>query len=139
MATSSTTTTKNNFEASKNILSVEWNDTENAVRLIDQRLLPNTFKVESFNTVLTVAKAIKDMVVRGAPAIGAAGAYGMVIAAKKTKNNDELLSTLQATTPDKALLLPATVTNIFLLESSLSSLIMFNRRCVCLCAEQTKL
>ena len=98
MATSSTTTsTKNNFEASKNILSVEWNDTENAVRLIDQRLLPNTFKVESFNTVLTVAKAIKDMVVRGAPAIGAAGAYGMVIAAKKTKNNDELLSTLQAT------------------------------------------
>ena len=99
MATSSTTTTtKNNFEASKNILSVEWNDTENAVRLIDQRLLPNTFKVESFNTVLTVAKAIKDMVVRGAPAIGAAGAYGMVIAAKKTKNNDELLSTLQFST-----------------------------------------
>ena len=84
MATSSTTT-KNNFEASKNILSVEWNDTENAVRLIDQRLLPNTFKVESFNTVLTVAKAIKDMVVRGAPAIGAAGAYGMVIAARKLR------------------------------------------------------
>ena len=59
----------NNFEASKNVRTVEWNRRENAVELIDQRLLPNTFKVDSFNTVNKVAKAIKDMVVRGAPAI----------------------------------------------------------------------
>ena len=85
----------NNFEASKNVRTVEWNRREHAVELIDQRLLPNTFKVDSFNTVNKVAKAIKDMVVRGAPAIGAAGAYGMVVAASKTTTNEDLLSTMK--------------------------------------------
>ena len=82
-----------NFESSKNVLTVEWKD--GAVHLIDQRLLPNTFVVKSFATVNGLAKAIKDMVVRGAPAIGAAGAYGMVLAAKSCTNAGGLVSKLE--------------------------------------------
>ena len=81
-----------NFESSKNVRTVEWKD--GAVHLIDQRLLPNTFVVKSFATVNGLAKAIKDMVVRGAPAI-AAGAYGMVIAAKSCTDSGALVSTLE--------------------------------------------
>ena len=65
-----------------------WSAAGRAVLLIDQRLLPNDFKVESFGTVASLAQAIRDMVVRGAPAIGAAGAYGMVIAAKSAAPGD---------------------------------------------------
>ena len=51
------------------------------VMLIDQRLLPGQFVVTGFDSVATVAAAFRDMVVRGAPAIGATGAYGMALAA----------------------------------------------------------
>ena len=59
--------------------SVYWDNRQ--VMLIDQRLLPAKFVVAGFATVEEVALAIRDMVVRGAPAIGAAGAYAMVLAA----------------------------------------------------------
>jgi len=48
--------------------------------LIDQRLLPGKFVLQKIYSLADTAKAIKTMVVRGAPAIGAAGAYGMVFA-----------------------------------------------------------
>ncbi len=50
------------------------------VRVIDQRLIPHEFKVVSYNSFEEVADAITSMVVRGAPAIGAAGCYGMALA-----------------------------------------------------------
>ena len=61
------------------VRSVFWENRQ--VMLIDQRLLPGQFVVAGFDTVAKVAAAIRDMVVRGAPAIGAAGAYGMALAA----------------------------------------------------------
>jgi translation initiation factor eIF-2B subunit alpha/methylthioribose-1-phosphate isomerase len=51
------------------------------LHLIDQRLLPRATVVRSLTRVDEVAEAIRDMVVRGAPAIGVAAAYGMAIAA----------------------------------------------------------
>jgi len=51
---------------------------ENTVKFIDQRKLPYKFEIYTAKTVDDVAFAIKDMVVRGAPAIGAAAVYGMV-------------------------------------------------------------
>ncbi|MBI5000378.1 MAG: S-methyl-5-thioribose-1-phosphate isomerase [Euryarchaeota archaeon] len=48
--------------------------------LIEQRLLPRTLKVVRLSTVEKAAKAIEDMAVRGAPAIGAAAAYGLALA-----------------------------------------------------------
>ncbi len=59
--------------------SVFWE--ENQVKMVDQRLLPGAFEIVGFDTVEGVAAAIREMVVRGAPAIGAAAAYGMALAA----------------------------------------------------------
>jgi S-methyl-5-thioribose-1-phosphate isomerase len=50
------------------------------VAFIDQRLLPHRFEVVTAGTVEDVAARIEDMTVRGAPAIGGAGAYGMAVA-----------------------------------------------------------
>lgn len=62
--------------------TVEWDKTHQQVRMIDQRLLPGEFKVVSFEDYHQVADAIQSMVVRGAPAIGAAAAFGMALAAQ---------------------------------------------------------
>lgn len=56
-----------------------WDD--GALFLLDQRLLPNQEVVVRCGTVEEVERAIKTMVVRGAPAIGCSAAYGMAIAA----------------------------------------------------------
>jgi methylthioribose-1-phosphate isomerase len=68
------------------VRSVFWENRQ--VMLIDQRLLPGQFVVAGFDTVEKVAAAIRDMVVRGAPAIGAAGAYGMAVAAFASPASD---------------------------------------------------
>ncbi len=54
---------------------------ENRLEMLDQRILPTRVEWLSFNSAEEVAQAIKDMVVRGAPAIGIAAAYGMALAA----------------------------------------------------------
>lgn len=51
------------------------------VKMIDQNKLPFDFKIAEYCNYMEVAAAIRDMTVRGAPAIGAAGAYGMALAA----------------------------------------------------------
>ena len=50
----------------------------NAVQLINQPLLPHRFEIVGMENHLETARAIRDMVVRGAPAIGATAAYGAV-------------------------------------------------------------
>ncbi|MGQ9489545.1 MAG: S-methyl-5-thioribose-1-phosphate isomerase [Anaerolineae bacterium] len=59
-----------------------WED--NQLKMIDQRVLPLRFEVQSYHDYRDVARAISDMVVRGAPAIGAAGAFGMALAAQQS-------------------------------------------------------
>lgn len=59
---------------------------EDTLYLIDQRKLPLTHEIFQCKTYEDVDYAIKDMVVRGAPAIGAAAAYGVVLAAKQFIN-----------------------------------------------------
>ncbi|WP_119287337.1 S-methyl-5-thioribose-1-phosphate isomerase [Azohydromonas sediminis] len=51
-----------------------------ALHVIDQRLLPHAFAVERLTTPADVEHAIRDMVVRGAPLIGATAAYGVALA-----------------------------------------------------------
>ncbi len=76
--------------------TVFWED--NQLKMIDQRILPGRFEVVSFRDHTSVARAIKDMVVRGAPAIGAAAAFGLVLAGYESKasSSQNLLSDLQA-------------------------------------------
>src|ERR1700726_4423724 len=50
------------------------------VQEIDQTLLPHQFVVRDFRTMEDAERAIRTMVVRGAPLIGAAAAYGMALA-----------------------------------------------------------
>jgi len=56
---------------------------DNKVKFIDQRKLPYNIEIYTAKTVDDIIFAIKEMVVRGAPAIGAAAAYGMVIGKKE--------------------------------------------------------
>lgn len=60
--------------------SVEWQG--NGLQIIDQRKLPTELEVLQCDTVQQVHDAIHHMAVRGAPAIGAAGAFGIAIAAR---------------------------------------------------------
>ncbi|MCP4692504.1 MAG: S-methyl-5-thioribose-1-phosphate isomerase [Desulfobacterales bacterium] len=63
-----------------------WSEAD-VVKVIDQRLLPHEFVVLDLNTVDDVIMAIKEMVVRGAPLIGATGAYGVYIAARNARRD----------------------------------------------------
>ena len=61
------------------IKTIEWVD--NKSRMIDQTILPYEFKTVDISTAEEMFYAIKDMIVRGAPAIGIAGAHGVSLAA----------------------------------------------------------
>jgi methylthioribose-1-phosphate isomerase len=56
--------------------------------LIDQKALPHKLRYVALSDYRQVAKAIKDMTVRGAPAIGVAAAYGLALAALSAKGKD---------------------------------------------------
>jgi methylthioribose-1-phosphate isomerase len=56
---------------------------EGAIEMLDQRVLPERQVYLSFDSAIGVAGAIRDMVVRGAPAIGCAAAYGVAVEAKR--------------------------------------------------------
>src|SRR4051812_19279985 len=62
------------------IESIRWSDDGKAVRILDQRLLPAREEYRELRTVDDVRDAIATLAVRGAPAIGIAGAMGMVLA-----------------------------------------------------------
>jgi methylthioribose-1-phosphate isomerase len=63
------------------IQPIKWRD--NTLYLLDQRALPHQQLWLEYDHPDDVAKAIKDMVVRGAPAIGITAAYGVVLAARQ--------------------------------------------------------
>ncbi len=63
------------------IKTIEW--VEDFSRMIDQTILPYEFKTVDIKTCEEMFFAIKDMIVRGAPAIGIAGAHGVALAAQE--------------------------------------------------------
>src|SRR5258708_124377 len=67
---------------SRHCRTVDFDEDANAVLLIEQRLLPHEFKIIATRTFPDTARAIKDMVVRGAGAIGATAAYGLAQGAR---------------------------------------------------------
>jgi len=75
--------------------TIEWKD--NKVVMIDQTKLPNELVYVEFTDYNEVANAIKTLVVRGAPAIGVSGAFGLALAAlqSKAKTKDDLLKDLE--------------------------------------------
>ena len=64
----------------KDLRPIIWDDDKKELILIDQRKLPNKLEYFICKSYEDVALAIKDMVVRGAPAIGVSAAYGLALA-----------------------------------------------------------
>lgn len=67
--------------------TIRWLD-EGGVSMIDQRLLPRQVTYNTYHTPEEVGGAIKDMVIRGAPAIGAAAAFGLALVPGSVKSDD---------------------------------------------------
>ena len=97
---------KNNYDS---IRAVQWSG--GCVRLLDQRYLPQKVVYRDLESCSEVAESISDMVVRGAPAIGIAAAYGVVLAAtqryRQSPNNWR-----QNLAADEAMLLKARPTAV---------------------------
>lgn len=66
---------------SKQIYTVEWRNSDHALLLIDQILLPHQYEFVVCHSYNEAGEAIRSMKVRGAPAIGVTAAYAMVLAA----------------------------------------------------------
>ena len=76
--------------------TIRW-DNKGTVQMIDQRKLPLEFVVVEFDDYHDVAMAIKEMYIRGAPAIGAAAAFGLALAARQSRavTHEGLLADLE--------------------------------------------
>ena len=76
--------------------TVEWKNDK--VIMIDQTKLPNDLVFVEYDNFNQVANAIKTLVVRGAPAIGVSGAFGLALAVLQSKatSKEELLTDLEA-------------------------------------------
>jgi len=70
-----------------------------AVNMIDQRILPDILQIYRADSVEKVAKAIENMTVRGAPAIGATAAYGLALAQIKGEDIRRSCDRLRKTRP----------------------------------------
>ncbi len=77
------------------VYPVIWS--EDSVLLIDQTRLPNEYTFVEISRCEDMAQAIKTMIVRGAPAIGVAAAYGMYLGAREiqTQDRNEFLTQLE--------------------------------------------
>jgi len=75
--------------------TIEWKN--NSVIMIDQTKLPNSLEYVTYTDYNQVAGAIRTLVVRGAPAIGVSGAFGLALAALQSnaKEKDELINYLE--------------------------------------------
>jgi methylthioribose-1-phosphate isomerase len=80
------------------VSALKWNgDVDGFLEIIDQRLLPAEYVKLQCRTIDNVCRAIKTLSVRGAPAIGVAAAYGLVLGIQKssTENLQQALSLLE--------------------------------------------
>lgn len=77
------------------IKTLVWN--KNVLEIIDQTLLPQTERYIKLRTIEEVYDAIKTLKIRGAPAIGLAASFGLLLAAKKAKgkNKKEFLTSMK--------------------------------------------
>ena len=92
--------------------TLEWRD--GVLQMLDQRLLPHQTVYLDYTDYEQVAEAIRDMVIRGAPAIGVAAGYGLALAAAHSRASDA--ASLRAELLKAALVLRAarpTAVNLF--------------------------
>jgi len=76
------------IEKMGNPQTIGYNLEKDVVETIDQRILPFQYKIIEISNLFEAREAISDMIVRGAPLIGVTAAYGMFLAARKTRELD---------------------------------------------------
>ena len=88
--------------------TIDWDYEKNNIIMIDQTLLPAEYRIIECSTIDSLCEAIISLRVRGAPALGAAGGYGVALASIKSnassldaliKNIENAGKTLIATRP----------------------------------------
>src|ERR1700744_502592 len=67
-----------------------WPHGETSVEVIDQTKLPHEFRTVMLRNTTDAVRAIKQMIVRGAPLIGATAAYGMALAMREDASDEAL-------------------------------------------------
>src|SRR5438552_13468342 len=85
--------------------AIEWCD--GYLEVIDQTALPARLEIAELRTVSDVVDAIQRLVVRGAPAIGVCGGYGVVIGLAEGRSPDELIKTIGDARPTAVNLMKA--------------------------------
>lgn len=65
--------------------TIDWSNEDNCIVLIDQTMLPRKLVVRKCRSIPVLNEAIINLRVRGAPALGAAGAFGVALAANRTR------------------------------------------------------
>ena len=67
--------------------TIDWNDANSTIVMIDQTLLPVEYKVIECDNIASLTEAISSLRVRGAPALGATGGFGIALAATCSSAN----------------------------------------------------
>ena len=78
--------------------TIDWNKESNSVVLVDQTLLPKEYRIIECKTLSSLCEAIKSLRIRGAPALGAAGGFGIALSAflSEAKNLETMMTDLEA-------------------------------------------
>jgi len=76
--------------------TIDWNDENDTIIMVDQTLLPQEYKMIECKALELLTEAIRSLRVRGAPALGAAGGFGIALAAAKSTagSMEELMNEL---------------------------------------------
>ncbi|MBW4524466.1 MAG: S-methyl-5-thioribose-1-phosphate isomerase [Phormidium tanganyikae FI6-MK23] len=103
------------------VYPVVWND--DRVLLIDQTRLPSEYALVEISCCDDMARAIKTMIVRGAPAIGVAAAYGMYLGAREIQasNREQFLARLEKVAEQLRATRPTAVNLFWAIEQMLKT------------------
>lgn len=73
-----------------------WDDEKSCIKAVDQTLLPTEYKIIDITTIPQLADAIARLAVRGAPALGVAGGFGVALSALSCTSDVEFTETVAA-------------------------------------------
>ncbi len=105
--------------------TIEWKNS--TLWLLDQTLLPNRIEFIECHNVRRVAQAIKRLEVRGAPAIGAAAAFGLVLGAKELCNDSDFETSIKRVAEELRQTRPTAVNLFWAIERMMSIIHKANR------------
>ena len=108
--------------------TVFWDYDTGEFKMIDQRRLPAVFEILAYREHKRVASAISDMVVRGAPAIGAAAGFGLALAGFESASSSTsgLLTDLESASATLKAARPTAVNLAWALDRILAAVADFN-------------